>query len=151
MKNKLFFFLAFSFLLITQAFPCTCIEEKIALEKKIQKAYNQVDAIIQAEVIDIVKIEHRNQPESFLVSVQIQKIHKGKLNMEILKIATPTDGATCGYKFEKGKSYLIYAWKASEENADDRIDFWTGLCDRNEELENVDKKELKILSRLHAN
>lgn len=77
----------------------------------------------------------------YYVTVKIDSLYKGKLDIDTIKILTPVSSASCGYRhFEKGNSYIVYAnqedffskWKLSikpviykKENH-----YWTNHCTR---------------------
>ena len=81
---------------------------------------------------------------------EITKTIKGKIKKEIVEIASAESGASCGYNFEIGKSYLVYARKSNQYSSKTKneSDFVTSLCDRNQKLKNVDKKEFQELEKL---
>jgi len=70
----------------------------------------------------------------------------------VIEIASEESGASCGYKFEIGKFYLVYARKSTHfaEMTKNEFDFVTSACDRNLKLNKVDEKELLKLNKLNC-
>jgi len=154
MKKAFLLILIFIFS-ITKTFACSCIETNESLSKKVEKAFNQSDLIISGKVIEVVivnKAKMKSSADPIIYKFEIIKTVKGKTEKEIIEIASEIGGASCGYKFELGKSYLVYARKSTHfaEMTKNEFDFVTSLCDRNQKLNNVDKKELRKLKNLNC-
>jgi hypothetical protein len=140
---------------ITKSFACSCAETNESLSKKVEKAFTKSDLIISGKVID-VKIVNKariiSSADPIIYKFEITKIIKGKLNKQVVEIASEERGARCGYKFELGKSYLVYGRKSTHfsSQTNNEFDFVTSLCDRNQKLEIVDKKEFRKLKKLNC-
>ncbi len=140
---------------ITESFACSCIETNESLTKKVEKAFTESDLIISGQVIDI-KIENKARIKSsadpIIYKFEITKTIKGKVEKEFIEIVSEDSGVSCGYKFELGKSYLVYARKSTHftKMTKNEFDFVTSLCDRNQKLNTVHKKELRKLKRLNC-
>ena len=135
---------------ITNIFACTCAVLNESLSKKVQKSFNQSDLILIGKVID--KELKYNENEKYQSSAdptiykfEVTKIIKGELKKEIIEIASERSEISCGYEFEIGKSYLVYARKSSHFSSltKNEFDFVTSLCSRNQKLSKVKKEELK--------
>ena len=70
------------------------------------------------------------------VTFEVSKVWKG-LDYKTITVTTARSGASCGYSFEKGKEYLVYAY--GKEN-----DLNAGLCSRTAPVENA-QQDLKDL------
>jgi len=68
-----------------------------------KKALEAATAVCLAEV---VKIEEGEQQR--MVTLKVEKWWKGGDKAELV-VSTGKNGAICGYSFERGKKYLIYA------------------------------------------
>ncbi len=75
-----------------------------------KKAMEGATAVCLAEV---VKVEEVGQERT--VTLKVEKWWKGGDKGELV-VATAKSGAACGYGFEKGKKYLVYAGAADEKN-----------------------------------
>lgn len=80
------------------ALACSC-----APPPEPKKALEQAAAVMLAEV---VKIDEGEQTKT--VTLKVEKWWKGGDKPE-LTVSTAKHGATCGYGFQKGGKYLIYA------------------------------------------
>lgn len=148
----LIFILVFS---TTKTFACSCIEINESLTKKVEKAFTNSDLIISGKVIEVILVNTekiKSSADPIIYKFEITKTIKGKLEKEVIEIASEESGASCGYKFELGKSYLVYARKSTHfaSKTKNEFDFVTSLCDRNLMLNKVDKKELRKLKKLNC-
>ncbi len=140
---------------ITKTFACSCIKTNEPLSKKVKKAFIQSDLIITGKVIDIKIVntgKFKSSADPIIYKFEIIKVVKGKLKKEIIEIASETNGASCGYRFELGKSYLVYSRKSTHfsSTTNNKFDFVTSLCDRTQKLKNVNRNELKKLKELNS-
>jgi hypothetical protein len=71
--------------------------------------------------------------------MRLKQVWKGQLTKEVI-INTPDNSAACGYSFEMGKSYLVFA-----HGTKGKI-LRTGLCSGNRPLETAGE-ELRILGK----
>ena len=72
-----------------------------------------------------------------VINFQIDKIWKGKQTSKVINILTPPNGASCGYYFEIGQKYIVYATikgmgigSKLEKVIFDNKTFWTHQCSR---------------------
>ena len=88
-------------------------------KKLIAKAYAESAAVFYGEVIEITR-----KPENFYVTVKfkVEKVWKNQSTNEVI-IQTGQGGGDCGYRFEIGKKYLVYA-------DGDQTSFSTNICQR---------------------
>ena len=73
-----------------------------------------------------------------VVSIKIDKMFKGELVSDTITILTPSNGASCGYYFQAGEKYIVYAtiydempmtYKLKRRSFDNKT-FWTHQCTR---------------------
>jgi hypothetical protein len=104
-----------------EARACTCELPfgNLTLKQQVKKAKKQSQAVFVGEVIQIIQ-----KPESYGVSVKFRvgNVWKGKLSKEVT-IFTGLGGGDCGYRFEVGESYLVYASGSNEHLS-------TNICQR---------------------
>lgn len=152
MKKTLLLILIFIFS-ITKTIACGCMKTNESLSKKVEKAYIHSDLIISGKVIDIEivnKAEMKSSADPIIYKFEIINNIKGKIEKEVIEIVSKESSASCGYKFELGESYLVYARKSNEFSlkTKNEFDFVTSLCDRNQKLRNVKKEEFQKLKKL---
>jgi len=153
MKKILLLNLVFLFSL-TKTIACGCSETNESLSKKVEKAFSESDLIIRGKVIDLKIVntgKHKSSTDPIIYKFEITKVHKGNPKIQIIEITSAESEASCGYKFEFGKSYLVYASKSTyyPSKTNNKFDYVTSLCNRNEKLKNVNKKELRKLEKLN--
>lgn len=154
MKNTVLLLLISVFSLTT-SFACSCIDIEQSLSKKVEQAYSQSDLIISGKVINIEIVNKgtiTSSADPLIYKFEVIKFIKGELKTEIIEIASERSGASCGYTFQLGKSYLVYARKSNHFSAKthNEFDFVTGLCTRNQSLKDVKRKEFRKLKRLNC-
>jgi len=136
MKLKLINLPVFIFVLMIfsfsaeQALACDC-----AAPPPVREAKEKAAAVFVGEVISIKTVRGDYSRE---VTLKVTKTWKGVLSSQI----TIMTGGGCGYFFEEGKSYLIYAYGDKEKPA-------TGICSRTTAAgtEKADR-DIKILNKL---
>ena len=87
----------------------------------------------------VLEINDKPQSREVFVKIKVEKSWKGNF-FEEATVTTERSPTECGYPFEVGKSYLVYA------NGSDESNLITGLCLRNTELQKA-TDELKILGK----
>ena len=68
--------------------------------------------------------------EGYSITFEIEEAFKG-IKGKSVKIATDAGGGSCGYYFEVGKAYLVYAYGASEDS------LGTNICTRTRSASNA--------------
>ena len=91
------------------SFACSCVRTFKPLKAQVKKAFNDSTAIFYGEVMTITP---KSDTEVF-VKMHVTKSWKGKLAEEVI-ISTPENSAMCGYTFEIGDAYLVYASGATD-------------------------------------
>ena len=101
---------------------CTCIEENFI------QAYNRASTIFEGKV-DEIKI---NKDVNGLAEIKlsVNEYWKKETKKDII-IYSSQQEATCGYNFEKGKEYIVYAETLNKK-------LIVSLCGRTNELENAE-------------
>ncbi len=133
-----FLILIFLFVTAERSLACSCAVLPGSLKNQVRLAYSGADAIFSGEVIEVQKSPNDNY--SVLVKLKVDKSWKGEAAQEIT-ITTAADGAMCGYSFETGKKYLVYATGNKDKLS-------TYLCSRTAVFTaNGDVKYLAKLSR----
>lgn len=120
-----------------ETFACTCdlAVGNRSLEKQIKENYKKSAAVFLGKVTEVIK-----DPNAFFVKVKFEseKIYKGKFSEEVV-ITTGQGSGDCGFYFEVGKSYLVYAY-GNLGNLE------TNICQRTSLVEET--KDLKILEKI---
>ena len=96
----------FLFASAEKSFACSCMVTPEPLKKQIQNAFTGANAIFSGEVVEIKESATDNY--GVLVKFRVSKSWKGESTQEIT-IRTAKDSAMCGYNFEVGGKYLVYA------------------------------------------
>jgi hypothetical protein len=93
------------------------------------------------------------------IELEVSEIFKGTDVRDTVTIYTAANSASCGYNFDKGKSYIIYASKKSYLDFIfiDKVDrneglakentYWTSICTRTTEYNKLEVDELRALNK----
>ena len=143
MKKTLYITLAlivFTFAAAGTSLACSCIAPTGKVKTQVSNAYKDSAAIFSGKVISMEKTSDGNY---WLVKLAVQTTWKGTSTSEIT-IKTALDSAMCGYRFEDGKEYLVYAHGTA-------ADLYVGNCSRTGSMsKNGDLKYLANLKKKHA-
>jgi len=108
---KKYLYISFALLAIVfsadNLYACSCISVPGPLKTQVQNAYDDANAIFSGEVIEVKKSP--TDEHNLLVTFRVAKSWKGG-STKVITITTGADSAMCGYDFEKGKTYLVYAY-----------------------------------------
>jgi len=118
-------------ILLSKVMPCDC-----APPPSPEEAYEMADAVFSGEVISIVEDWDNLLKE---ISIDVYDVWKGSIDNQIV-ILTGIDDGICGYNFQEGLEYLIYA-NLSGQN------LWTNICTRTTLLEDAEE-DLEYLNQL---
>lgn len=156
MKPYILAFFIF-FIPITNAIGCSCIAEKESLRKKVQKEFLRSDVIFTGNVIAIKDFNTHPTRSSSRDPIQytfeiIEQI-KGVDTKREIQIISERSGSSCGYRFQIGKTYMVYAITSNYHTTTtgNQIDYSTSICSRNNHVARVSKKEKRILKKLSQN
>ena len=117
-------------------FACSCFQpEGVPIEKQVREAYTKSSAVFVGEVTEVVK-----KPETHSVTVRfkVEKSWNKKFQKEII-VSTASESNLCGYAFEVGKKYLVYA-------AENNGNLTTNLCTRTAAVSS--NKDIAILNKI---
>jgi hypothetical protein len=139
--NKITFYIfgIFAFLVFTntEIYACSCIQRgNETVAQQVGKAKNEARAVFSGKVLEVIK-----NPGEYEVTVKlkVEKSWKGNVPRQIT-VSTATDSAMCGYNFEVGQSYLIYASGTNINNLQ------TNICTRTAKSLQA-KADLRVLGR----
>lgn len=125
--------LAFTFfggLCVSNNFACSCIPSPM-----VKESYERSSAVFVGEVIEIVQ-----KPDVFFVEVKFKIEQKWNEGIgKIVTINTGKGGGDCGYQFEVGKKYLVYASQGNKG-------LNTNFCTRTALAEN--NKDIAVLNKI---
>ncbi len=138
-KLTFYLFAVFAFMLFnnTEIYACSCLpfgDESVT--KQVARSKTDARAIFSGKVLKVIRNLEKHQ---ITVKLQAEKSWKGTVPRKIT-ITTASDSALCGYNFEVGQSYLIYAQGASAK------DLQTNLCTRTARISDA-KADLRALGK----
>ncbi len=119
------------------ASACSCISTTP------QQNLKNAGTVFAGRVIDVVD-EAELHPEvsrpllGFKITFEVSNVWKGQANRQFV-VRTSDSSASCGYSFEKGREYLVYA-----SNQGSQLE--TGLCSGTKSLANA-RRDLAVLGR----
>ena len=119
----------------------------------------------QDKVSDVIeRLKGDNQKLQFFESYDIFEIkfiiiekYKGTIDQDTVTIYTAPKAASCGYKFDKDKIYIVYGSKKSDigfmflpdgdtnQNLEKENTFWTDHCTRTTKYNRLEAAELRKL------
>ncbi len=124
--KKILIFIAVILGVITIGYTCSCVTD-VSLEDK----YNMSSLIFIGKVLSIEKADL-----GYIVEFDVGSVYKGEFKDRI-SLYTNKDSASCGFNFEIGNHYLVYA-----NDYGQRLE--TGLCSGNL-LSNQSKDDIDFL------
>jgi hypothetical protein len=101
------------------------------------------DAVENADYVFAGEVTEISRPDSDAmreIAFTVSRAWKGVEHQEIT-IGTPQEGSECGYPFEGGSDYLVYASQNTTRSGPDII---TGICNRTEYLSLADNDLLVL-------
>lgn len=126
---------ALIFLAGIEAAACTCdVPPKRPLKQSVNLARKDSRAVFSGRVL---KIDEAGYP--LRVTIRVNKSWKGVLPAEVV-LLTGNGLGDCGYPFEAGHNYLVYAYGPDVDH------LGTNICQRTAPL-SAGGKDLKILGR----
>ena len=95
------------------ASACSCMGVPI------QRYISSSDAVFSGEVVDLQKgtSVSRMFGSSDTVTLRVSEVWKGT-DQGTLEVSTPSQGSACGYAFEEGQEYLVYAYGKQDLKVD---------------------------------
>jgi hypothetical protein len=126
------------FLVTKAGFACDCGLPRTGnpFKQVVTEARNKSKAVFSGTVVAIDK-----KPGDLYVAVRfkIEESWKGTLSKEAT-VFTGQGGGDCGYKFEVGQRYLVYAYRYND------TDLGTNICQRTANLIEA-AEDLKVLGK----
>lgn len=124
----------FSMLGASDVFACSCLAEtKRSESKKVKAAYKDAAAVFYGEVIEV-----NRQADSLIVKFKVERSWKGQTARETV-VRTAENSAMCGFNFEVGVKYLVYADRRNNN-------LETDICTRTS-VRNADAKHLNKVKK----
>jgi len=139
MKKAIYISLALTMFLFASAeksFACSCEVTLEPEKKQIQDAFTSSGAVFSGEVVEVS--ESPADKNSLLVKFKVAQSWKGESKREIT-ITTNKESSMCGYSFEVGEKYLVYANGLKN-------DLFVDNCSRTTNMSN--KGDVKYLTKL---
>ncbi len=138
--NKIIFSIIFSTFLIaltaSDILACNCFQpEDISIEKQVRGAYTKSSSVFVGEVVEVIK---KPDVYSVIVKFKVKKTWNKNFQKEIT-LLTASEDSLCGYAFEIGKKYLVYA---TENNNN----LMTNICTRTASV--TSNKDIAILNKI---
>lgn len=103
------------------AFACSCVPPR-----PIQEAYETSVAVFSGKVARI-DADQFGRMAIFYVDTTWKGVSK-----DTVKVLTAAQSSACGYKFEEGRSYIVYAYSGGEDSS-----LKTSSCSRTASAENA--------------
>jgi hypothetical protein len=126
---------------LSDGLACGCdLPRQNGLQRQIAGARNDATAVFSGKVVDVT--ESSNDHFNVLVRLKVKRWRKGVGADEVL-IATGRGGGDCGYRFEVGESYLVYAFGSGEGG------LGTNICQRTRKLEDAGE-DIEVLGKGRA-
>ena len=139
--SKIILSIIFSTFLIaltaSDIFACTCSlpPENETVEKQVREAYKKSSSVFIGEVLEVIK-----KPDVFSVTIKfkVEKTWNEKFQ-NVITLTTGQGGGDCGYLFEIGKKYLVYAYG-------ERASLGTNICTRTSPVKS--NKDIAFLNKI---
>ncbi len=110
-------------------FACSCVAD---ISQK--DSFNQAKAVFSGKVLSI------QDKGRISAAIQVEETWKGA-TAGVVTVATGRDDGDCGFDFQTGEKYLVYAYDASR---DYQAGLGTNICQRTKLLAQADE-DLKML------
>jgi hypothetical protein len=79
-----------------------------------ERVFDEATAVFAGEVVAIVPVEDDPASDYLAVTFEVDRVWKG-VSQSPLTVETHRDEATCGYPFQEGERYLVYAHGGIDE------------------------------------
>ena len=92
------------------AYACSCAILPGTQKERAEQALSDSEAVFSGEVSAIEKQEAATSrhPGTATVTLRVSEVWKGQ-EQRTLEVSMPSQGSACGYPFEEGREYLVYA------------------------------------------
>jgi hypothetical protein len=114
------------------ASACSCALLGGSDKERVEGALSDSSAVFSGEVVDFEKSSPPNKKKMIegtmmtitimgggtaTATVRVSEVWKGT-KQETLEVSTPVSGMSCGYPFEEGQEYLVYAYGKQDLKVD---------------------------------
>jgi hypothetical protein len=100
-------FLSIMFVAQVRVYGCTCVSLDIPLSREVSGRLKDSTAVFSGEAIKLEKIPGTRD---LIATFSVDESWKGDI-ASMIEVRTAMDGASCGYDFRIGTSYLVYAFQ----------------------------------------
>jgi len=137
MRNKITFIVLIQLIAISEAFSCSCMGTE-----SVKKAFKRSEIVFVGTVISSQPYELKQEPlgEGFVdiyyhneVTFEVSEWFKGT-STATQKIYTGAGGGDCGFYFEVGEQYIVYATLDGVYKELGTSKMQTNICDRTNKL-----------------
>lgn len=128
---------------VTRIFACSC---GLRGQQSACEAMGEAKAVFIGEVVEADAVSYSISPAKRVPRNFVFKIEENFVGTQVGQTVTLASGSgiggDCGYRFEKGKSYLVYAFETNGK-------LQTGICTRTRSIAYAEKEieELRALFR----
>ena len=121
-----------------EGFACTCASPypTPSLKTQVRTALSEARAVFSGKVLEVTDDP---QALSVVVRLRVERVWKGSPGREV-RLVTGRGGGDCGYSFEVGGSYLVYAYESGAGG------LGTNICQRTARLSEA-AKDLQVLGK----
>lgn len=132
----IFFFAFFTVLNASGVIACSCVLlGNESIESQIRGAYTNSTAVFVGQVAEVIE-----KPDTYIIEVRFKNVKSWKNEFkDTVSITTGRGGGDCGYEFEVGKRYLVYA-------NGDKNNLRTNICTRTSAFES--NKDVAFLNKI---
>jgi hypothetical protein len=127
--------LVLTFMGVVFLYPPDCAHACSCMGVSTQRYISGSDTVFSGKVVEIdgpPRIPHAPSSGSDTVTFRVSESWKGPGGGGTLEVKTPASGVSCGYHFEEGKEYLVYAYGKGES-------LKTSICSGTKPLSKADK------------
>jgi hypothetical protein len=131
--------LGLSFIMIfhsSNVYACSC-----AQPQAVKDQFSRSEAVFSGKVLEVKEQRNVNGSMTKAALFDVSRIWKGGTDSQII-VHTGSGGGDCGFNFEKGKDYLVYAAPSSMYGGKELL--VTIICDRTVGL-NQAQEDLAVL------
>jgi hypothetical protein len=102
--------LLLSLLVPARSHACKCMLQSV------EQAKEQASAIFEGHVSEVASVPVQGDPNftQTRATLKLVRVWKGLDKTETVEVTTASETAACGFPFEKGQSYLVYADKGEQ-------------------------------------
>jgi hypothetical protein len=125
--KKILFLLSVLVLSADAGLACTCVPPKSAAEE-----LKRATAVFSGKVLQIKRHKEADLFATVEAVLEVEKVWKG-VEEKNISVFTSSNSAACGYDFEEGRTYLVYAHGVNGAKLS------TNICSRTKRLKDARK------------